>query len=62
MHFIALAVVLRALTPAGAKSAELQSISLNACAIATDVAQNIIDRFGLLNNHGFHESLSPEYM
>jgi hypothetical protein len=39
MDLIAFTIVGRAITPTGAKSAELQPIAFNARAIATDVAQ-----------------------
>lgn len=41
MDLIAFAIVGRAITPTGAKSAELQPIPFNARAIATNVAQDI---------------------
>ncbi|NQD78574.1 hypothetical protein HP436_00070 [Pseudomonas sp. CrR14] len=54
MDLVALAIVGRAITLTGAKRAVLQSIPVNARAIAIDVAQNIIDRFGLLYRCDFH--------
>ncbi len=53
MDYIALAIMGRATTPTGAKSAELRS-PFNARAIATNVTQNITDRFALLHRCESH--------
>lgn len=47
MDLIALAIMGRAIAPASAKSAKLKSIPLNARTVATNVAQNVANRFSL---------------
>lgn len=54
MDLIALPIVGRAITPTGAKGAELKSIPFNTRATTTNVAQNISNRFGLLHSSYLH--------
>jgi len=50
MDFITLATMSRAESPTGAKGSKLHPMPFNTHAVATNIAKNISDRFGLFHN------------